>query len=98
MEGEYVTKGDIMKLYGSVLDQELLKRRQFREERISKRITAQLAAKQKGVGVLELMDYECGYDICPHDEYIDVVEGLFVKNTVRRCKKCGRIGGTEKYA
>lgn len=85
-----------MKLHGVELDQELFRRKTMREERISKRITAQLAARQRGVNVLELMDYECGYDICPHDEYIDVVEGAIRKITVRRCKKCGRIGGTEK--
>lgn len=87
-----------MKLYGVELDQELFRRKTIREERISKRITAQLAARQKGMDVLELMDYECGYDICPHDEYIDIVEGCIKKITVRRCKKCGIISGTEKIS
>jgi predicted nucleotide-binding protein (sugar kinase/HSP70/actin superfamily) len=64
---------------------------------MAKRITAQLAARQKGIDVLELMDYECGYDICPHDEYEDVIEGYVRKIIVRRCKKCGRVGGQEKY-
>lgn len=85
-----------MKLYGDLLDQELSKRRRIREERMSKRITAQLAARQKGIDVLELMDYECGYDICPHDEYEDVIEGYVRKIIVKRCKKCGRVGGQEK--
>jgi len=85
-----------MKLYGDLLDQELSKRRRIREERMSKRITAQLAARQKGIDVLELMDYECGYDICPHDEYEDVIEGTVRKIIVKRCKKCGRVGGQEK--
>ncbi len=85
-----------MKLHGVELDQELFRRKTIREERISKRITAQLAARQKGMDVLELMDYECGYDICPHDEYIDIVEGTVRSVTVRRCKKCGMIRSTEK--
>ena len=81
-----------MILYGKELDAELEKRKAEKEERRKQRITLRNAARQKGVDVSELLAYENGYDVCPHEEWKDSVGGFPIPKLIfKTCKKCGKI-------
>jgi len=88
------------KLYGKELDDELAKRKQFKEERIEKRITLRQAANtHPNMKPSEYIEWEAGHDICPHEEWQDVIGGVpFPKFILKSCKKCGFVDmkSTEK--
>jgi len=81
-----------MKLYGKELDDELAKRHQAREERRSQRLTIRNAAKLRGINAVDLLAWERGEDLCPHEEYEDQVGGFPIPKIIFKvCKKCGKI-------
>ena len=81
-----------MKLYGKELDDELEKRKKVREERMSRRSTLRNEARSRGIDPSEIIAYEKGEDICPHEEWHDIVGGFPIpKFILKACKKCGKI-------
>jgi hypothetical protein len=81
-----------MKLYGKELDDELAKRRQTREERRKQRLTAREWASKNGTRAINVLEWESGYDICPHEEYEDMLIGVpMPKFIFKQCKKCGKV-------
>jgi len=84
-----------MKLYGKDLDRELAKRKESKEERRKQRLTVHKAAKLKGVKPTDILAYEYGYDVCPHEEYRDEVAGFPMPKLIFKvCKKCGKVDET----
>lgn len=80
------------KLQGKDLDKELVKRAQVRKNRIENRTTLREAALNNNMNLNEYMEYEFGYNICPHKKYEDSVGGVpFPKLILKRCKKCGMV-------
>ena len=81
-----------MKLYGKELDDELAKRRQDQDIRRAQKLTIRKAAEQRGISPSNLIAYERGDDICPHEEWTDQVGGfptpLFISKV---CTKCGKL-------
>ena len=81
-----------MKLHGKALDIELAKRKSARDERRDQRLTLRDAAKQRNIKVTELLAYESGQDVCPHEKWEDMLGGVPIPKLIfRRCKKCGKI-------
>jgi hypothetical protein len=81
-----------MILYGKELDDELIKRKQAKNERIAQRISLRDEARRKNISVTELLDYEYGCNACPHEEYKDQVGGFPIPQLVFKvCKKCGKV-------
>ena len=79
-----------MKLYGKELDDELARRNQSKEDRRSRRLTLRAAATERGIDISDLIAYERGFDVCPHEMYIDQVGGFPIpKFILRVCAKCG---------
>jgi len=85
-------------LTGKKLDDELKYREKVIELRRSKRISVHKKAKELGISVSDVLDYEYGYDICPHKKYKKIIAGVhppfFI---VKRCEKCGKIETAEKF-
>jgi transcriptional regulator with XRE-family HTH domain len=80
-----------MKLYGKDLDDELAKRRQAQDERRSKKLTIRKAAELKGISASDLIAYERGDDVCPHEKYVDKVAGFPIPTFILMvCEKCGK--------
>jgi len=80
-----------MKLYGKELDDELAKRRQAQDKRRAQRLTIRKAAELKGISASDLIAYERGEDVCPHEKYVDKVAGFPIPTlTLRACEKCGK--------
>lgn len=88
-----------MKLYGKELDDELARREKSRQDRIAQRVTLREAAKKYGISCTEILAYEAGHDVCPHEEWEDNAGGFPIpKILFKQCKKCGKIDSdsTEK--
>lgn len=80
------------KLQGKDLDNELAKRAQVRKNRLFHRISLKEASLNNNMNLNEYMEYEFGYDICPHKKYEDSIGGMpFPKLILKRCKKCGMV-------
>ena len=90
-----------MKLYGKELDEELARRKQAKEERRSQRLTLRTAALARDIFPSEIVAYENGEDVCPHEKYIDQVGGFPVPVFIMRtCEKCHKMleGSMEKVS
>ena len=88
-----------MKLYGKELDDELARRKQAKEERRSQRLTLRAAALARGLDPSEIVAYENGEDVCPHEKYIDQIGGFPVPVFIMKiCEKCHKMleGSMEK--
>ena len=83
-----------MKLTGKKLDIELAKRYQAREARLNKRLTlrkaSEIIGKEMGMTPEEYMDWEKGYDICPHKKYKETLGGIPPEFVMKCCIKCGK--------
>lgn len=59
------------KLYGEALDEALERRKDIKEDRISQRMTLRKGAKilgeRLGMTPEQYIEFEKGYDICPHE-------------------------------
>ena len=80
-----------MKLYGKELDKELAFRRQSKEARRGQRLTIHEAAKKRDMKPSELLAYEAGYDVCPHEKWEDSLGGIPAKFIFKQCKKCHKV-------
>ena len=79
------------KLYGKALDDELAKRREAKDKRLLKKLTITAAATQQGISVPDLISFENGHDVCPHEKYKDMTAGVPIpKILFKICEKCQR--------
>jgi len=79
-----------VKLSGKELDDEIVYRRSVKEQRIAQRIGTHKKAKELGIKPTEVLAYEYGYDICPHDSYKKHLLGFPVPKAIfEQCEKCG---------
>ena len=81
-----------MKLYGKELDEELMKRENFKQQRINHRKTLKAKAKELNMSVLEYSEWERGLDICPHEKMSKSIGGFHKPYLLmEKCDKCGYI-------
>ena len=80
-----------MKLYGKELDAELAIRKRSRDERIKQHLTAHKAAKIRGIKPSEILAYERGEDVCPHEKFKKMLGGVHKPFLLLNiCEKCGK--------
>jgi len=84
-------KSDV-KLKGESLDNELKSRARAKADRIAQRMSTHMVAKKYGIKATEVLAWEYGYDVCPHNEFEDSIAGVpFPLLIFKRCKKCGMV-------
>ena len=80
------------KLHGKDLDNQLAIRAKAKEDRRKKKMTIREAAKANNMKASEYLEWEYGYDICPHKKWEDNLGGFpFPKVIFKQCKKCGMV-------
>ena len=79
-----------MKLYGKELEEELQKRHDAKAKRREQRISIHNYAHDNNIDALELLAWERGEDVCPHEEYVQDF-AAFHPIMFEKCKVCGKV-------
>ena len=83
----------MVKLYGEELDKALKRRNEIKKGRKARRLTlakgAKILGKELGMSPSEYMEFESGYDVCPHEAFRTIWAGCPPKIFIDQCLKCG---------